>query len=90
LFDEVDAALDQRYRLSLTRVIASLASEQHAQVILTTFRPETVDIASRAFRVTMRDRASAVVPISLADARTFLEDARWTSSGKAEEKENEV
>jgi chromosome segregation ATPase len=83
LFDEVDAALDQRYRLSLTRVISSLSSEQNAQVILTTFRPESVDVASRAFRVDMRDRASAVVPISLPDARAFLEDAR--SSGEAEE-----
>jgi chromosome segregation ATPase len=83
LFDEVDAALDQRYRLSLTRVISSLSSEQKAQVILTTFRSESVDIAKSAFRVNMRDRASTVVPISLDEARTFLEDARSSDEKQA-------
>merc|ERR1719353_650973 len=72
LFDEVDAALDTQYRTAVARLIQK-DSQQGAQMIITTFRPEIIDIADSCYRVSMRNRVSAIDSVERAKAKEVVE-----------------
>jgi len=72
LFDEVDAALDTQYRTAVARLIQKDAANG-AQMILTTFRPEIIEIADRCYRVTMRNRVSMIDSVERAQAKEVVE-----------------
>lgn len=72
LFDEVDAALDTQYRTAVARLIQK-DSQQGAQMIITTFRPEIIDIADSCYRVSMRNRVSAIDSVERAKAKEVVD-----------------
>jgi structural maintenance of chromosome 3 (chondroitin sulfate proteoglycan 6) len=65
-FDEVDAALDARFRATVADLLAECA--QNSQMFCTTFRPELVQVANRHFLVSLENRRSRVLEIPRADA----------------------
>jgi len=73
LFDEIDAALDQRYRSNIAGVIKSQSGD--TQFICTTFRPEQLAIAHRFFGVQYRNKVSYTTMVTKDQAEEFLEDA---------------
>ncbi|CAE7282415.1 smc3 [Symbiodinium sp. CCMP2456] len=72
LLDEVDAALDASYRTALANLIARTAKK--SQVIMTTFRPESLDKADRCYRVYQRNRASRIDAVSREVAADLLRE----------------
>jgi len=71
LLDEVDAALDASYRSALANLVAR-TSTAGSQVILTTFRPETLEKADRCYRVYQQNRASRIDAVAVDQARQVL------------------
>lgn len=61
LFDELDAALDSQLRNSLASLIAR--SSEKAQFIMTTFKPELCQNASKLFEVKFKNKASTIKQI---------------------------
>lgn len=72
LLDEVDAALDASYRTALSNLIARTAKK--SQVIMTTFRPESLEKADRCYRVYQRNRASRIDAVSREVAADLLRE----------------
>lgn len=72
LLDEVDAALDASYRSALANLVAKTAKT--SQVVLTTFRPEVLDKASRCYRVYQQNRASRIDVITCEQAKQVLRE----------------
>lgn len=72
LLDEVDAALDASYRSALANLVAKTA--RTSQVILTTFRPETLEKAERCYRVYQQNRASRIDAVSPDQAAEVLRE----------------
>jgi structural maintenance of chromosome 3 (chondroitin sulfate proteoglycan 6) len=72
LFDEVDAALDTQYRTAVARLVQKDAANG-AQMIITTFRPEIIEIADSCYRVTMRNRVSAIDTVERAQAKEVVD-----------------
>lgn len=72
LLDEVDAALDASYRSALANLVAKTA--RTSQVILTTFRPETLEKAERCYRVYQQNRASRIDAVSPEQAAEVLRE----------------
>jgi len=72
LFDEIDAALDTQYRTAVARLIERNAA--NAQMIITTFRPEIIDRASKFYRVYQQNRVSAIDCVSKQEARSVVEE----------------
>ncbi|KAJ1613671.1 SMC3'SMC type chromosomal ABC ATPase' [Cryptosporidium canis] len=62
LLDEIDAALDDQYRWSVANLIKKQSSS--TQFIVTTFRPQIIDIADKYFQVFQVNRSSYVSEIS--------------------------
>merc|ERR1740121_2515278 len=72
LFDEIDAALDTQYRTVVAKLIAR--DGKHAQTIITTFRPEILEIADRFYRVYQNNRVSRIECVPRLDARKVIEE----------------
>ena len=72
LFDEIDAALDNQYRTAVAKLIQKDA-RGGAQMIITTFRPEIIDVADSCYRVTMRNRCSAIESVERARAKEVVD-----------------
>jgi len=72
LFDEVDAALDTQYRTAVAKLIQKDAANG-AQMIITTFRPEIIEVSNACYRVTMRNRCSAIDPVERAQAKEVVD-----------------
>jgi len=72
LFDEVDAALDTQYRTAVAQLLKKDA-KNGVQIIVTTFRPEIIDISDRCYRVSMRNRCSVVDGVERNEAREVVE-----------------
>jgi structural maintenance of chromosome 3 (chondroitin sulfate proteoglycan 6) len=71
LFDEIDANLDTMYRSSVAALINREATKG-SQMVLTTFRPELIENASRFYRVYMKNRTSRVDCVSKKGAREVI------------------
>lgn len=72
LFDEVDAALDTQYRTALAQLLKKDATNG-VQIIVTTFRPEIIDVANRCYRVSMRNRVSMIDSVEYKEAKEVVE-----------------
>lgn len=72
LFDEIDAALDAQYRTAIAKLIEQDAA--NAQMVLTTFRPEIIDVAHRFYRVYQKNRVSRVECVPQQEAKTVIEE----------------
>mmetsp|Transcript_29038 Transcript_29038/g.66771 ORF Transcript_29038/g.66771 Transcript_29038/m.66771 type:complete len:1201 (-) Transcript_29038:82-3684(-) len=72
LFDEIDAALDTQYRTSVARLIARDAKQ--AQMVITTFRPEIIEVANRFYRVYQKNRVSRIDTVQKPEARRVIEE----------------
>jgi len=72
LFDEVDAALDTQYRVRVAKLIQKDA-QNGVQMILTTFRPEIIEIADHCYRVAMRNRVSVIDCVEKAAAKEVVD-----------------
>jgi len=72
LFDEVDAALDTQYRTAVAQLLKKDA-KNGVQIIVTTFRPEIIDIADRNYRVSMRNRVSTIDSVDWKEAKEVVD-----------------
>ncbi|KAL7069369.1 putative structural maintenance of chromosomes protein [Cryptosporidium serpentis] len=72
LLDEIDAALDDQYRLSVATLIQKQALS--TQFIITTFRPQFIDIADKFFQVSQVNRSSLVKEINKQQALELLQE----------------
>ena len=74
LFDEIDAALDATHRTAVASLIKKQAhaSENQAQFITTTFRPEFVSVADAHFGISLQHKTSRLHKISRDDATAFV------------------
>jgi structural maintenance of chromosome 3 (chondroitin sulfate proteoglycan 6) len=72
LFDEIDAALDTQYRSAVARLIARDA--KNAQMVITTFRPEVIDVAHRFYRVYQKNRVSRIECVPREEAKRVIEE----------------
>lgn len=75
LFDEIDAALDVQYRATVAAALRRRCDDASApsQFIATTFHPELVKRADRAYGVSQRNRVSRVARVTGAEALAFLD-----------------
>lgn len=73
LFDEIDAALDSSYRVSIANIIRELS--RTAQFITTTFHRELLDGADKYYGISFSDKVSDIKAISCEEATSFVEDA---------------
>ncbi|KAH8582501.1 SMC3 SMC type chromosomal ABC ATpase [Cryptosporidium sp. chipmunk genotype I] len=62
LLDEIDAALDDQYRWSVANLIKKQSIS--TQFIVTTFRPQILEVADRYFQVSQVNRSSYVNEVS--------------------------
>jgi structural maintenance of chromosome 3 (chondroitin sulfate proteoglycan 6) len=76
LFDELDAALDSQLRNAFANVISR--SSERAQFIMTTFKPELCQNASKLFEVKFKNKASTIRQI---DKNRALEVIQQINSG---------
>ena len=76
LFDELDAALDSQLRNSLAAVISR--SSERAQFIMTTFKPELCQNASKLFEVKFKNKASTIKQV---DKNRALEVIQQINNG---------
>eukprot|EP00917_Polyrhabdina_sp_WS-2016_P017523 GHVP01037806.1.p1 GENE.GHVP01037806.1~~GHVP01037806.1.p1 ORF type:complete len:1315 (-),score=341.06 GHVP01037806.1:725-4669(-) len=70
LFDEIDAALDDRYRNGVAKLVAECS--ENAQFVITTFRPELLRQGNFAYQVTQENRRSTVTRVSIDEAMAFV------------------
>jgi len=70
LFDEIDANLDTMYRSAVATLVAKDA--QKSQMILTTFRPELLEHASKFYQVFMKNRCSRIDCVSKKEAKAAI------------------
>lgn len=65
LFDEIDQALDSNYRAGVARLIKRQAEsvDAPAQFITTTFRPELVSVADKAYGISLQSKVSSIIPL---------------------------
>ncbi|ODV95345.1 hypothetical protein PACTADRAFT_3046 [Pachysolen tannophilus NRRL Y-2460] len=71
-FDEIDAALDTQYRISVAKLINEL-TEDGKQFICTTFRPEMLEVADTFLGVIFSNKVSTVSEINREEALGFIE-----------------
>mmetsp|Transcript_27820 Transcript_27820/g.55623 ORF Transcript_27820/g.55623 Transcript_27820/m.55623 type:complete len:192 (+) Transcript_27820:2-577(+) len=72
LFDEIDAALDSQYRATVARLIQREA--KRAQMVITTFRPEIIEVADQFYRVQQVNRVSHIECVAQPEARRVIEE----------------
>ena len=70
----IDAALDATHRTAVASLIKKQAhsSENQAQFITTTFRPEFVSVADAHFGISLQHKTSRLHKISKEDATAFV------------------
>ncbi|KKA28327.1 hypothetical protein TD95_004528 [Thielaviopsis punctulata] len=73
IFDEVDANLDAQYRTAVAALLQSISRDAGTQFICTTFRPEIVHTADKAYGVTFRNKTSGIDCVSTEEALSFVE-----------------
>uniref|UniRef100_A0A1Y9IW01 Structural maintenance of chromosomes protein n=1 Tax=Anopheles minimus TaxID=112268 RepID=A0A1Y9IW01_9DIPT len=72
LFDEIDQALDNKYREAIANEINTLS--EHSQFITITFRRELVNGANKCFGVRYQNNISHIGPVSKQQAYDFVVD----------------
>ncbi|KKF94544.1 Chromosome segregation protein sudA [Ceratocystis platani] len=73
IFDEVDANLDAQYRTAVAALLQSISTDAGTQFICTTFRPEIVHTADKAYGVLFRNKTSSIDCVTTEEALSFVE-----------------
>ena len=71
ILDEIDAALDPNYRINLANLIKELSKNN--QFIISTFKPELIDVADNIYMVKFANKTSNIIKIEKDDAHKFIE-----------------
>jgi len=58
ILDEIDSALDTNYRINLANLIAK--QSKHSQFIVTTFKPELLEVAEKFYEVDYKGKTSRI------------------------------
>ena len=72
LLDEVDAALDANYRLSLADALANETIGSRSQIIATSFRPEISSVANKHWFVSMMNGSTRVESTDMPHVMNFV------------------
>lgn len=72
ILDEIDAALDPHMRNNLAKLIANLS--EHNQYIISTFKPEILDVANNIYQVKFVNKTSNLNKITKDQANKFIKD----------------
>lgn len=70
ILDEIDSALDSNYRTNLANLIAKQA--QHSQFIVTTFKPELLQVAKKFYEVEYKDKLSKIHEVDIERAKYLV------------------
>ncbi|GIQ80825.1 structural maintenance of chromosomes protein 3 [Kipferlia bialata] len=89
LLDEVDAALDEQYRVTLAAELDRMCEESHIQIIATSFRPEMVRAATNRYLVQQHGQASRISVVDEADALRLVTTDPEAGAGGDIEAEDE-
>ncbi|RPB18790.1 RecF/RecN/SMC protein [Terfezia boudieri ATCC MYA-4762] len=73
LFDEIDANLDAQYRQSTAQMIKEL-SQENGQFIVTTFRPELIQVADKHYSVLYKNKSSTIACATKTEALKFVQE----------------
>lgn len=73
IFDEIDANLDPHHRQAVAQMIARISESTRAQFICTTFRPELINRATKAYGVVFAHGKSDMREIDRQTALEFVE-----------------
>jgi ABC-type multidrug transport system ATPase subunit len=86
LLDELDQALDSTYRSAVARLIKKQASDKEnpTQFIVSTFRPELVETASKCYGISHQNKVSSVHVLSKKDALHFIANLMNTEEAVGE------
>ena len=71
ILDEIDAALDPNYRINLANLIKELSKNN--QFIISTFKPELIDVADNIYMVKFANKTSNIITIEKDEAHKFIE-----------------
>ncbi len=71
ILDEIDAALDPNYRVNLANLIKELSKNN--QFIISTFKPELIDVADNIYMVKFANKTSNIIKIEKDEAHKFIE-----------------
>ena len=71
ILDEIDAALDPNYRTNLANLIKELSKNN--QFIISTFKPELIDVADNIYMVKFANKTSNIIKIERDEAHKFIE-----------------
>ena len=71
ILDEIDAALDPNYRINLAYLIKELSKNN--QFIISTFKPELIDVADNIYMVKFANKTSNIIKIEKDEAHKFIE-----------------
>ena len=70
ILDEIDAALDPNYRVNLANLIKELSKDN--QFIISTFKPELIDVADNIYMVKFANKTSNIIKIEKDEALKFI------------------
>jgi len=79
LLDEVDAPLDNSRRAAVAAMIQR--QSESAQFIVTSFRPEIVQVADKIYGVQFQSKVSSLVQLKVKDALKFVETTMASEGG---------
>ena len=71
ILDEIDAALDPNYRVNLANLIKELSKDN--QFIISTFKPELIDVADNIYMVKFANKTSNILKIDKDEALKFIQ-----------------
>jgi len=90
VFDEIDSALDDTYRLAIAEMIRAQSEGQNQiQFIIITHRPEMVQHAHKHYLIEYKNKVSNVVSCTQEDALAILEGEEDIPMKKDKEKESD-
>jgi structural maintenance of chromosome 3 (chondroitin sulfate proteoglycan 6) len=72
ILDEIDAALDPIMRNNLAKLISNLS--QQNQYIISTFKPEILEVANNIYQVRFVNKTSNLIKIPKEEAKKFIKD----------------
>ena len=72
ILDEIDAALDPSMRTNLAKLISNLS--EHNQYIISTFKPEILEVSNNIYQVKFTNKTSNLDKISKEEARKFIKE----------------
>lgn len=89
VFDEIDAALDAEYRVSVANMIQKQSTTNFSQFIITTFKPEMLSIGNKFFGIFFHNKSSNIQAISGEEGVQLLRQAAADERKRRRERNSE-